>query len=82
MESSPIVIRLPLAFPFPDLTPTAPEVPLLLELALASFFGSFRFALFPASRPAGVEHLMCRPRVHGRQQTMACICRKKMPARC
>ena len=52
MESSPIVIRLPFAFPFADLTPTAPDVPLLLELALASFFGSFLFAFFPPKRPA------------------------------
>ncbi len=47
-----MVIRLPFAFPFPDLMPTAPDVPLLLELAAASFFGSFFFAFFPPNRPA------------------------------
>lgn len=53
MESSPIVILLPFAFPFPDLTPTALEVPLLLlELALANFFGSFLFVCFPPKSPA------------------------------
>ena len=54
-----MVIRLPFAFPFPGLTPTAPDVPLLLELALASFFGSFLFAFFPPNRPArtSLDHL-------------------------
>ena len=52
MESSPIVILLPFALPFPGFTPSALEVPLLLELAGATFFGPFRFAFFPPSRPA------------------------------
>ena len=46
-----MVMRLPFALPCPGFTPTASDVPRLLELASIKFFGSFLLAFFPPKSP-------------------------------
>lgn len=47
-----MVMRLPFAFPCPGFTPTASDVPRLLELAAVKFFGSFLLAFLSPKSPA------------------------------